>query len=55
VCAGEAHRNVRALFDPYHNGLKADGKQEGDQQNRARSSAPRFGAHVLSEKVERLG
>ena len=55
ACVGEAHRNVRVLFDQFQNGFYAVGKFEGDQQSTAAKQCTEIGCAKSSEKVEGLG
>ena len=55
ACAGEAHRNVRVLFEQSHNGFYAVGKFEGDQQSTTAKQCAEIACAKSSEKVEGLG
>jgi hypothetical protein len=54
ACIGRAHRNVRVLFDHFHNGLYAVGKFEGNQQGAASKQCAEIGCTTPSEKVQGL-
>jgi hypothetical protein len=55
ACVGEAHRNVRELFDQFKNGLYAVSKFEGDQQGTTAKQCAEVGGALPSKKVEGLG